>query len=110
MSPAALFTGIILLVALYCGLDPFHHSPIIGSSDFEAYRINMPPNSELPTERDDLDLLQKSEVRFLNQVQGPESIAFDPAGKGPYTGIADGRVLFFDGNSWTDFAYTSNNR
>ncbi|KAF3323503.1 strictosidine synthase 3-like protein [Carex littledalei] len=46
----------------------------------------------------------------MNQVQGPESVAFDPLGRGPYTGVADGRVLFWDGSAWKDFAYTSPNR
>ncbi|XP_072056307.1 protein STRICTOSIDINE SYNTHASE-LIKE 3-like [Arachis hypogaea] len=39
-----------------------------------------------------------------------ESIAFDPLGRGPYTGVADGRILFWNGHSWTHFAYTSPNR
>jgi hypothetical protein len=36
--------------------------------------------------RDEHNLLQNSEIKFLNQVQGPESIVFDPLGRGPYTG------------------------
>ncbi|XLT04406.1 hypothetical protein HN51_043155 [Arachis hypogaea] len=47
---------------------------------------------------------------FVNQVHGPESIAFDPLDRGPYTGVADGRILFWNGHSWTHFAYTSPNR
>jgi len=43
-------------------------------------------------------------------VQGPESIAFDPLGRGPYTGLADGRIVFWNSHSWVDFAYTSPNR
>lgn len=70
----------------------------------------MPPLASLPKERDHENLLQNSEIRFVNEVQGPESIAFDPLGRGPYTGVADGRILFWDGTRWTDFAYTSNNR
>lgn len=61
-------------------------------------------------DHDKHNLLQKSELVFVNQVQGPESIAFDPHGLGPYTGVADGRILFWNGLSWTDFAYTSSNR
>lgn len=70
----------------------------------------MPPWSEVPVEKDDQNLLQKSEIKFVNQIQGPESMAFDPQGRGPYTGIADGRVVFWNGESWSDFAYTSSNR
>lgn len=43
---------------------------------------------------------------------GPESFAFDPLGKGPYTGISDGRIIRLDenGSQWTNFAVTSSNR
>lgn len=64
----------------------------------------------MPWERDSQNSLQRSEILFQNQVQGPESVAFDPLGRGPYTGVADGRVLFWNGHNWTDFAYTSSNR
>ncbi|KAI3871645.1 hypothetical protein MKW92_042786 [Papaver armeniacum] len=57
----------------------------------------MYPWSELPTEKDSKNLL----------LQGPESIAFDPLGRGPYTGLAGGRIVLWNGESWIDFAYTS---
>ncbi|KAF3587695.1 hypothetical protein F2Q69_00026088 [Brassica cretica] len=101
---------IFFLFAIYCALDPFKHSSISKYPDFQTYKIDMPPLSSLPKERDHENLLQNSEIKFLNEVQGPESIAFDPLGRGPYTGVADGRILFWDGTRWTDFAYTSNNR
>lgn len=110
MSPAGILAGICLLGALYCGLDPLGRSAVANFPDFEAYRVDMPPWSDVPTEKDAENLLQRSEIKFLNQIQGPESVAFDPAGRGPYTGVADGRVLFWDGESWKDFAYTSGNR
>ncbi|XP_057750710.1 protein STRICTOSIDINE SYNTHASE-LIKE 3-like [Arachis stenosperma] len=101
---------LFLLLAVYCGLDPFRHSPIASFPEFEAKLIQMPPWSEVPPEKDSENLLQKSEVKFLNEVQGPESVAFDPQGRGPYTGVADGRILFWNGHSWLPFAYTSPNR
>ncbi|CAL0303971.1 unnamed protein product [Lupinus luteus] len=101
---------IFLLFALYCGLDPFQHSPIANFPDFEAKKVDMPPSSHLPKEQDKDNLLQNSEIKFLNQVHGPESLVFDPLGRGPYTGVADGRILFWNGNSWLDFAFTSPNR
>ncbi|XP_009587970.1 protein STRICTOSIDINE SYNTHASE-LIKE 3 [Nicotiana tabacum] len=110
MKPAVVFAGIFLLVALYCGLDPLKQSAISESKDFKAYKVEAPVWSEIPVEKDTKNLLQKSEIKFLNQIQGPESIAFDPKGRGPYTGIADGRIVFWDGQKWTDFAYTSANR
>lgn len=111
MSPAGAFTRLFfLLLALYCAIDPLRHSPIADFPDFEAYAVDMPAWSLVPTQRDTQNLLQNSEIKFLNQVQGPESVAFDPMGRGPYTGVADGRVLFWNGHFWTDFAYTSPNR
>ncbi|KAG8371102.1 hypothetical protein BUALT_Bualt13G0051900 [Buddleja alternifolia] len=110
MKPAGIFAGICILVAVYCAVDPFNHGAISEFPDFEAFKVEMPDWSEIPVEKDHENLLQKSEIKFLNQVQGPESMAFDPMGRGPYTGVADGRVIFWDGRKWTDFAYTSANR
>ncbi|XP_042512192.1 protein STRICTOSIDINE SYNTHASE-LIKE 3-like [Macadamia integrifolia] len=110
MTPARIFGGLFLLLALYCGIDPFKHSAISDFPDFEVHKVNMTPWSQLPKDKDPENLLQKSEIKFLNQVQGPESMAFDPLGRGPYTGVADGRIIFWNGESWTDFAYTSPNR
>ncbi|RWR80341.1 protein STRICTOSIDINE SYNTHASE-LIKE 3 [Cinnamomum micranthum f. kanehirae] len=111
MAAAGTLAGIFFLtVALYCGIDPFKHSAISDFPDFEAFKVDLAPWSEIPAHRDAENRLQKSEIRFLNQVQGPESVAFDPLGRGPYTGVADGRILFWNGESWSDFAYTSPNR
>ncbi|GAV89283.1 Str_synth domain-containing protein [Cephalotus follicularis] len=110
MTPTGILALLFLLLSLYCGFDPFHHSAISDFPDFEAYKVDMPPWSLVPTEKDTENLLQKSEIKFLNQIQGPESMAFDPLGRGPYTGIADGRIVFWDGEKWSDFAYTSSNR
>lgn len=110
MKPAGVFTGVFLLVAIYCAVDPYKHSAISEFPEFEAFKVEMPAWSEIPVERDPENLLQKAEIKFLNQVQGPESMAFDPTGRGPYTGVADGRVMFWDGVKWIDFAYTSANR
>ncbi|KAK9280419.1 hypothetical protein L1049_014108 [Liquidambar formosana] len=110
MTLLRILAGAFLLLAICCGIDPFHHSAISNFPDFEAYKVEMPPWSEVPAEKDHQNLLQKSEIKFLNQIQGPESMAFDPLGRGPYTGVADGRILFWNGQSWSDFAYTSSNR
>lgn len=101
---------VLLLVAFYCAVDPLKHSVISDDPDFKAYYVDQPDWSLVPNEKDEENLLQKSEIKFLYQVQGPESLAFDPLGRGPYTGVADGRIRFWDGANWTDFAYTSANR
>jgi hypothetical protein len=110
MTPTGILAGLFLLLTLYCGIDPWKQSAISGFPDFKSYKVEMPPWSLLPKEKDEENLLQRSEIKFLNQIQGPESMAFDPLGRGPYTGVADGRILFYDGQKWTDFAYTSSNR
>lgn len=48
----------------------------------------------------------------LARVVGPESIAFDCRGKGPYVGVSDGTILKWQGPrlGWTEFAFTSPNR
>ncbi|WOK92229.1 hypothetical protein Cni_G00920 [Canna indica] len=109
-SWTVVLAGLFLAAAAYCGLDPLGHRPMIDFPGFEAYPIELPAWSEVPEARDPEERLQRAEVRFLSQVQGPESIAFDPQGRGPYTGVADGRVLFWNGDSWSDFAHTSPNR
>lgn len=110
MTPGGLLAALFLLLALYCGIDPLNHSSIANFPEFEAHLVQMPPWSEVPAAKDDRNLLQKAEIKFLNQVQGPESVAFEPLGRGPYTGVADGRILFWNGEAWSDFAYTSPNR
>ncbi|KAG9445245.1 hypothetical protein H6P81_016585 [Aristolochia fimbriata] len=111
MATVGVYAGVLfLIIALYCGLDPLKHSAVSQFPDFEAYRVDFPPWSEIPSVSDQENLLQKAEIRFLNQIQGPESIAFDPRGRGPYTGVADGRIIFWNGEAWEDFAYTSPNR
>ncbi|KAJ3677512.1 hypothetical protein LUZ60_003236 [Juncus effusus] len=48
----------------------------------------------------------------LPSAVGPESITFDPAGYGPYTGVSNGRVLKWRGRNlgWAVFAYNSMSR
>lgn len=43
---------------------------------------------------------------------GPDSYAFDSAGEGPYTAVADGRILKYiaQNNSFVTYAYTSKTR
>ncbi|KAK2631312.1 protein STRICTOSIDINE SYNTHASE-LIKE 10-like [Eucalyptus grandis] len=58
------------------------------------------------------DCLHASRVVPVTGAFGPESLAFDPSGGGPYTGVADGRILKWEGDErgWVDFAFTSSRR
>ncbi|KAL6846072.1 hypothetical protein ACP4OV_023520 [Aristida adscensionis] len=46
-------------------------------------------------------------LRLAPPAFGPESLAFDHRGDGPYTGVSDGRVLRWRGRrrGWTEFAH-----
>nr|AVA07324.1 strictosidine synthase 2 [Dendrobium officinale] len=111
MSPATIaFAGVIVVAAIYCGMNPFNHGAMAGFPGFETYKVELAPATAVPSVVDSENRLTAAEVRFLDQVQGPESIAFDPSGGGPYTGVADGRVVVWDGEKWKDFAFTSPNR
>ncbi|CAH9112029.1 unnamed protein product [Cuscuta epithymum] len=70
-----------------------------------------------PTIPGSQNLFHTADVLHVDGSLGPESIAFDPTGDGPYTGVADGRILKWevdaDGRSagrWVDFAVTSSQR
>lgn len=70
-------------------------------------RLSLPPT--IPGSR---DLLNSSQILHVDGAMGPESLAFDPVGGGPYTGVADGRILRWDGEGrgWVEFAVTSQHR
>ncbi|KAK9125068.1 hypothetical protein Scep_013914 [Stephania cephalantha] len=58
-----------------------------------------------------LETLKEAQIIELIGAVGPESLAFDINGEGPYTGVGDGRVLKWrEGHGWSDFAFTSSNR
>ncbi|XP_022939819.1 protein STRICTOSIDINE SYNTHASE-LIKE 10-like [Cucurbita moschata] len=56
--------------------------------------------------------MEAEELHLPGGVYGPESIAFDCRGEGPYAGVSDGRILKWKGPAlgWTLFAVTSPNR
>ncbi|KAK1301630.1 Strictosidine synthase [Acorus calamus] len=59
-----------------------------------------------------IDDLQYYKRLLLTAVVGPESLAFDRDGGGPYTGVSDGQILKWHGTDrgWSDFAVPSRNR
>ncbi|XP_057785081.1 protein STRICTOSIDINE SYNTHASE-LIKE 10-like [Salvia miltiorrhiza] len=56
------------------------------------------------------DVLSAAELIRLAGAVGPESLVFDPSGGGPYTGVADGRILKWNGGDWVEFAVTTSKR
>lgn len=63
----------------------------------------------IPGSKDDL---HAARILHVSGAVGPESLAFDGNGQGPYTGVADGRILKWEGEErgWTQFALTTSNR
>lgn len=59
-----------------------------------------------------VDNLHVAEIIQVPGAVGPESLAFDPSGDGPYAGVADGRVLKWHAHnrSWVQFAVTTSHR
>ena len=114
MTPLTAF--LVLVVAAlswFVATDPWKVSAGAGVTDFRPLYL-APPTFDtfknLP--RDNESKLQKAEVKWSGEFLGPESLTFDPQGRGPYTGVSDGRVIRYDGPEvgWTTFAYTSKNR
>ncbi|XP_043690699.1 protein STRICTOSIDINE SYNTHASE-LIKE 10-like [Telopea speciosissima] len=88
-----LFPAILAVLSIYLSTKPF-----------PSFKPPLIPGAH--------DNLQDAEViRLAEGAVGPESIAFDPNGEGPYTGVADGQILKWQGNQgWKVFALTSPQR
>ena len=114
MTPLSVI-GIVVVgaIAFFLGTDPLKMSMGSGQKEFQAQYVAPPsvdPFQGFP--RDDANKLQDAQIKWRGELFGPESLTFDPQGRGPYTGVSDGRVLRYDGPElgWTTFAYTSTNR
>ncbi|CAI5471110.1 unnamed protein product [Closterium sp. Yama58-4] len=66
----------------------------------------------VPAATDPANRLASAEIKYLHEGVGPESLAIDASGRGPYSGLADGRVVqrSADDSQWEPFAHTSPNR
>lgn len=88
-------------------MDPFHLGPLAGI-DYRPVRHELAPYGEVMARwpRDNGSRLRLGRLEFVNEVFGPESIEFDRLGRGPYAGLADGRVVRWMGEEtgWETFA------
>uniref|UniRef100_A0A0C9S694 TSA: Wollemia nobilis Ref_Wollemi_Transcript_15323_1461 transcribed RNA sequence n=1 Tax=Wollemia nobilis TaxID=56998 RepID=A0A0C9S694_9CONI len=112
-SVSALLSVGIALIALFIGTDPLGISLLAQHPSLSFKAVQLHPLSSQLKIRDEENRLKKAEiVAVVDGAVGPESLAFDNEGRGPYTGISDGRVLRWDGPQlgWTHFAVTSPNR
>ena len=107
-SSLSIIFAVISIVIGYLLLDPLNTSAIYGLP-FD------PEGTELPDEpsvaADSEDRLAKGLRKYEGEIFGPESIAFDPQGRGPYISLSDGRVIRrnADDTAWEDFATASPN-
>lgn len=102
--------AVVAALAAFCGTDPLRMGSMVDFPGFEAHVVELPDAADMPAHADSAERLRGAEIRFRGEVQGPESVAFDPRGRGPYTGVADGRVLVWDGaRGWAYFAHASPN-
>ncbi|XP_006649792.1 protein STRICTOSIDINE SYNTHASE-LIKE 13 [Oryza brachyantha] len=90
--------------------DPFHLGPLAGV-DYRPVKHELAPYREVMARwpRDNGSRLRLGRLEFVGEVFGPESIEFDRHGRGPYAGLADGRVVRWMGEEtgWETFAVTS---
>jgi hypothetical protein len=70
--------------------------------------VQLPSMATCHEEMKSIDVGQRVlPVRLGRPAFGPESLAFDHRGDGPYTGVSNGRVLRWRGarRGWTEFAH-----
>ena len=100
-----LFFAVLALALLV--MDPFHLGPLAGI-DYRPVKHDLAPYREVMARwpRDNGSRLMLGTLEFVNEVFGPESIEFDRHGRGPYAGLADGRVVRWMGDKtgWETFA------
>ncbi|XP_010906109.3 protein STRICTOSIDINE SYNTHASE-LIKE 13 [Elaeis guineensis] len=93
-------------------MDPFHLGPL-GGHDYQPVKHSIASYKQVIQQwpRDNQSRLRFGRLEFVDEVFGPESIEFDLEGRGPYTGLADGRVVRWMGESigWQTFAVVNPN-
>ncbi|OVA08765.1 Electron transfer flavoprotein-ubiquinone oxidoreductase [Macleaya cordata] len=106
---------VLLFITLALGfilMDPFHLGPL-GDLDYRPVKHAIAPYKQVMERwpRDNRSRLGYGKLEFVNEVYGPESLEFDRLGRGPYTGLADGRVVRWmgEGIGWETFAIVTPN-
>ncbi|PON63958.1 Strictosidine synthase [Parasponia andersonii] len=106
---------ILILLVLVLGLvimDPFQMGPI-GGREFRPVKHSIAPYKQVMKNwpSDNQSRLGLGKLEFEGEVFGPESLEFDHLGRGPYTGLADGRIVRWMGKDvgWETFALVTPN-
>ncbi|KAL3515781.1 hypothetical protein ACH5RR_022683 [Cinchona calisaya] len=102
----------LLVVIGFLVMDPFDLSPV-GGLDFRPVRNHVAPYNQVMESwpRDNRSRLGQGNLEFVDEIFGPESLEFDRWGRGPYTGLADGRIVRWMGKDvgWETFALVTHN-
>lgn len=106
---------VVLLLVLVLGfvvMDPLQMGPL-GNHEFKPVKHSIAPYKQVMERwpRDNESRLGLGKLEFEDQVFGPESLEFDALGRGPYTGLADGRIVRWMGKDlgWETFALVTTN-
>uniref|UniRef100_A0A175YLC6 Strictosidine synthase conserved region domain-containing protein n=1 Tax=Daucus carota subsp. sativus TaxID=79200 RepID=A0A175YLC6_DAUCS len=94
----------VFLVLGFIVMDPFELSPV-GGHDFRPVKNDIASYEEVMGNwpKDNHSRLARGDKVFVDEVFGPESLEFDIHGRGPYAGLADGRIVRWmgqDGGGW----------
>lgn len=106
----------LVFFALALGLiymDPFEMGPL-GGYDYRPVKAHdIAPYKEVMEKwrADNGSKLRFGRLEFVDEVFGPESLEFDIKGRGPYAGLADGRIVRWMGGAlgWETFSLVSPN-
>eukprot|EP00252_Welwitschia_mirabilis_P021752 TRINITY_DN5674_c1_g1_i3.p1 TRINITY_DN5674_c1_g1~~TRINITY_DN5674_c1_g1_i3.p1 ORF type:complete len:397 (-),score=32.56 TRINITY_DN5674_c1_g1_i3:158-1348(-) len=102
----------VAAISLWIGADPLRLSPCSKFPNLQIKQVQLHDSSKTLS-LDPASKLKSSQVfATLKGGVGPESLAFDSLGRGPYTGISDGRIIRWESSDvgWIDFAATAPNR
>ncbi|XP_051133459.1 protein STRICTOSIDINE SYNTHASE-LIKE 13 [Andrographis paniculata] len=101
---------ISLLAFSFLLMDPLDWSPV-GGHDFRPVKNNIAPYRQVMSRWpwDNRSRLGHGNLEFKDEIYGPESLEFDAFGRGPYAGLADGRIVRWMGENrrWETFAVGS---
>ncbi|KAI3470146.1 hypothetical protein Pfo_026809 [Paulownia fortunei] len=103
---------LFVLALSFIVMDPFELSPV-GGHDFRPVKNDIAPYQQVMKSWpwDNQSRLGLGNLEFEDEIFGPESLEFDTWGRGPYAGLADGRIVRWMGKDagWETFALVSHN-
>lgn len=96
------------LILALCLASSAYGAKMEWSDKFKVQRVRLARNKVFGT-KDKENRLAKASKIFKGEMSGPESIAWDLNGEGPYVSFSDGRVMkrSADNSAWEEFTYAS---